>query len=325
MRRFPLFVSLAYAGISAIWIAASDWLVAVLFKADVGLIQTYKGWLFIAATAVLLYWVLDQEWARRKRSEDVLSATVDELKRNEVALEDARKVAEAATAEKDRFVSGVTHDLRQPLQAIPLLTYTLSHKLTEKRDRDIIKGVEDCVMLMESLLRELRAASEKNGVPAIGKPSIFSVADVLGILLTLFGGQAEKKGLRLKIVPSRAIVATDAAILERILVNLLSNAIRYTEAGRVLVGCRRQGLFLRISVIDTGPGIAETELPRLFNGLHRGLPRAPESQGIGLEVVGALADAASLRVEVTSRLGKGSMFSVIIPLVKSVPSTLVQL
>lgn len=314
MHRFPLLVSLGYAFASATWIAVSDRFVSVLFGPDAGVVQTYKGWFFVAVTAILLCWVLDREWARRKRSEDALAATVAALKQNEAALGAAKGAAEEATAAKSRFMTGVTHDLRQPLQAITFHAASLADSIEDERGRTALRGIAECASMIEAMLRELRATSER-GQGNIGfEPSAFVAGDLLRGLEAVFAGPAAQKKLRLTIVPSRAVVFTDATILERILSNLLSNAIRYTASGRVLIGCRRRRDCLRISIIDTGPGIPEGELSGLFDGSHQGLPRAPGSQGVGLGVAKTLADAAGLRIDVQSRLGAGSTFTVTVPL-----------
>jgi len=133
-----------------------------------------------------------------------------------------------------------------------------------------------------------------------------------------FSAMAERKGLRLRVRPSSQRILSDPVLLKRILRNLTVNAIKYTQRGGILVGCQRRGEALRIGVWDTGSGIAADKLGRIFDEFYRGDPAADPGGGfgIGLAVVARLAHQLGHQITVRSRLGKGSLFAVTVPLVE---------
>jgi CheY-like chemotaxis protein/anti-sigma regulatory factor (Ser/Thr protein kinase) len=149
------------------------------------------------------------------------------------------------------------------------------------------------------------------------------VQRLLGRIETTFAEAARKKGLRLRVVANRAWVASDPILLERILLNLVANAVRYTGKGGVTVGCRRHGGTLRIDVCDTGPGIPEDQRATIFGEFYQlaqpGVG-AREGLGLGLAIVDRLCRLLGHRVEVDARLGRGSRFSVTVPLAAAQPA-----
>jgi two-component system CheB/CheR fusion protein len=152
----------------------------------------------------------------------------------------------------------------------------------------------------------------------IVKPNItsFRIDDLLQRLRTEFDYQAESRGLRLRVVPCRLMVVTDAALLEQMLRNLLANALKYTAHGRILLGCRRRGPVLSIKVGDTGIGIPGAELTAIFDEFHQvNNPSHVRTRGLGLglSIVHRLGLLLGLQVQVRSILGRGSVFAIEVP------------
>ena len=155
-------------------------------------------------------------------------------------------------------------------------------------------------------------------MPACSRPDIaeFPVGHLLDRIETTFAAAAREKGLRLRVVPSRAWVRSDAILLERILLNLVSNAIRYTSRGGVVVGCRRRGDSMRIEVWDSGIGLAEDQHRSIFGEFYQvALPHPVERAGLGLglSIVDGLCRLLGHPIDLASRPGKGSRFAVSVP------------
>lgn len=231
----------------------------------------------------------------------------------------AERTAElsAANAAKSRFLAAASHDLRQPLQALTLMQASLAATVREPDALRIVGdmgvGLWAAAHLLDDLLDITRL--EGGGV----KPRIADarVGWICTRLVREFRPQAEQKGLRLRMIPSRAVVRTDPQLLERILRNLLSNAIKYTDRGKVLLGCRRRGDRLHIQVWDTGRGIPEDQLGQIFEEFYQlenpGRERGT-GQGLGLAIVERTARLLGHRLLVRSTPGRGSLFAVDVPL-----------
>jgi Na+/proline symporter/signal transduction histidine kinase/CheY-like chemotaxis protein len=229
------------------------------------------------------------------------------------ALQSATAEAERANLGKTRFLAAASHDLLQPLHAARLFTSAL----LERRPDELAGQIDSSLRSVEALLRTLLDVSKLDGGAV--KPELADVAlgELLATLAREFAPIAGARGLRLDVVATRAVVRSDPALLRRILQNLLSNAIRYTERGRVLVGCRRAAGELRIEVWDTGPGIPEDKRDEIFEEfrrLHPGGAAGERGLGLGLAIVERIARVLGTRVEVRSEPGRGSCFSVAAPL-----------
>ena len=227
-----------------------------------------------------------------------------------------RNPADEARVARSRFLSVASHDLRQPIQAMQLFHHLLQGRVTEPRTRELVDRLGEAMEGAESFIRLiLEAASLEGGLVRAQRRPV-AVDDVLGNLLQEFDPKAEAKGLRLMLRPADVTVVTDQGLLERLLRHVVDNAIRYTEAGGVLIGARRRGALLRLEVWDTGPGIPETDLPALFDDFHQipGRERA-KGHGFGLPLVRRLGRVLGHPVRVRSRLGRGTVMSVDIPVV----------
>ncbi|MGE5517163.1 MAG: ATP-binding protein [Bacteroidota bacterium] len=239
------------------------------------------------------------------------------LAQSQDQLRDAMEDVWQANAAKSRFLAAASHDLRQPMQALRLYLDTLDRRVSDRLDRRILTGALAALGAGEELLRNFLDVSVLES--GIVQPT---VADVpVAHLLTELGDAslslAEDKGLELRLVPCGATIRSDATLLKRLLVNLVGNAIRYTTTGRVVVGCRRRGRFLRIEVWDTGIGIAADQLQAVFEDFYQiGNPERDRTKGLGLglSVVQRTAQLLNHRISVVSHPGRGSMFAVTVPL-----------
>ncbi|WP_148213498.1 PAS domain-containing sensor histidine kinase [Rhodospirillum centenum] len=232
--------------------------------------------------------------------------------RGYIAVEREVQAAPAVPLADLRFrewlLAASAHDLQQPLNALTLLTGVLDLRAgDDPRFREPLDGMQAAL----ASARDLCATFLDLGRASTGRMDVAAVA--LGPLLLRVAERhrlaAAAKGLVLAVVPVRAVVRSDPRLLERILDNLLSNAVRFTPAGRVLLGCRRRVGRLRIDVLDTGPGIDPASLPHLVADYRHGT--GPESgQGLGLAISRRLCDALGHRLEAGRVPGGGARFSV---------------
>jgi PAS domain S-box-containing protein len=235
------------------------------------------------------------------------------------AQERAKFEAEAANQSKTRFLAAASHDLLQPLNAAKLFTSALRHQPNlDSESAQLAERIDTAFRAAETLLDALLEASRLDA----GKyrPDVASVAyaDVIEPLQQQFAMIAERRGLQLRIHPSRVIVRTDAHLLSRILQNFISNALRYTRSGRIVVGVRPSGKDVLIQVWDTGPGIATAQQKRIFDEFQRfdhASPWGEQGLGLGLSICERMARILGHRLSVQSQPGKGSCFAVRVPAV----------
>lgn len=246
-------------------------------------------------------------------------------------LQKQRDQAELASTAKSRFLAAASHDLRQPLHALALFTNRLREEVSTEPQSDIANQIAAATSDMSELLDSLLDISRLD--LATLNPSIGPVAlqDVLDHVAAMHSTAAGAKQLRLRIVPTALKVSTDTRYLSRILSNLASNAIRYTQHGGIVIGARRMGDQIRIEVRDSGVGIEEHHLPFIFQEFYQvANPERDASKGLGLglAIVERLATALGHRLSARSTPGRGSTFSVTVPrapagepLLDSAPST----
>ena len=217
-----------------------------------------------------------------------------------------------ANAAKTRFLAAASHDLRQPMHALGLYVGRLRRVLLAPEAKHLAERIATSVSALEDLFEALLDISGLD--TGAVKPNIAPVAveHVFARLRNVFGPVAESRGLRLRVVPSSMWVVTDAVLLERILMNLVSNAVRFTERGGVVVGCRRAGSAVRILVVDSGIGIAPGQLPHIFQEFYQaeaGRPRGRHGLGLGLAIVERAARLLDHTVDVRSQPGFGTTFA----------------
>jgi len=227
-------------------------------------------------------------------------------------LEEAKERAELANLAKSQFLASASHDLRQPLHAMGLLLSVLEGYINHEAGGAVLKRVTTSLEAMNDLFSGILDISrlDANAVPI--KQETVDVAACFEILKQEFMPLAQKKNLRLIFVTSTTYIATDRIQFERILRNLISNAIRYTQSGRIVVGARRRGGNLRFYVCDSGVGIAPQDQEVIFQEFRQiGNPERDRRKGLGLglaicERISRLLDT---EIQVASQLGKGSVFS----------------
>ncbi|MBK7168325.1 MAG: response regulator [Gammaproteobacteria bacterium] len=239
-----------------------------------------------------------------------------ELRRKyEAALIRAKQQAEDATRSKTRFVASASHDLRQPLNAAILYLESISPAELDTRNAESLRGVQLALGTLNSLLGTLLDISRLDSGAIHPDPAHHRLAPMLERLAREYGSMAGSGVLRLRMVPRDAVVHTDAALLETVLRNLLSNALKYAGGGRILLAARRRGTQLRVQVSDTGPGIDAQHVSRIFEEFWRapGAAEGAGSIGLGLSIVERISRLLETRVEVRSSLGRGSTFSLDLP------------
>lgn len=230
-------------------------------------------------------------------------------------LEDALAQAERANAGRSRFVAAASHDLLQPLSAAKLFVSSIEDEAVTPRAREALVKAQNALMSVEAILGALLDISKLESGRAAVTVGPVDLARMLDRLRDEFAPLAAAKGLQLRVAASGAVVMSDAAYLRRILQNLIGNAIRYTDRGRVLVGVRRKGAMVRLEVWDTGPGIPEHEQDNIFKEFHRLNARASASEGmgLGLAIVERACALLGHPLGLMSRLGQGTCFMVQVP------------
>ncbi|MBB6311531.1 PAS domain S-box-containing protein [Pseudomonas sp. JAI120] len=271
------------------------------------------------------YQHLEQRVAQRTSEltalNDQLLQEIDERRRVEARLREAKLEAEQANLSKTKFLAAVSHDLLQPLNAARLFTSALLERPSETLVRNVSNSLED----VENLLGTLVDISKLDAGVIKADIAPFALSELLDNLAAEYTELARSEGLELHFVGCSALVRSDIQLLARILRNLLSNAIRYTYKGRVVLGCRRQHQRLLIQVWDSGMGIAEERLEEIFQEFKRGDVQRPDQDrglGLGLAIVEKIAGILGHRISVKSWPGKGSMFSVEVPLSATAPKSL---
>jgi PAS domain S-box-containing protein len=238
----------------------------------------------------------------------------------ELALRQAKQLAEDANASKTRFLAAASHDLLQPLNAARLFTSALAYESDAVDMKRTIGHIDNSLQAAEELLGTLLDISKLDAGALTPRRNHFALSDIFRPLRAEFEVMAEDRGLDLVVVTTRAWVDSDPQMLRRIVQNFLSNAIRYTQEGRVLLGCRRLGERLSIEVWDSGPGIPASKQTEIFQEFRRldQASRHKESEkglGLGLSIADRMSRVLDHPIRVRSREGQGTMFAVTVPVV----------
>jgi two-component system, sensor histidine kinase len=247
---------------------------------------------------------------------DQLLAEIGERAAVEARLRDAKLEADRANLSKTKFLAAVSHDLLQPLNAARLFTSALLEQSFGPKAEGLVRSVSTSLDDVENLLGTLVDISKLDA--GVIKPDItaFDLRDLLNNIAREFRQMSLAEGLELDFVASSAVVNSDSQLLARILRNFLTNAIRYTGEGRILLGCRRQAGHVLIQVWDTGPGIPDDKLTEIFQEFKRIRPTGSQPDkglGLGLAIVDKISRILGHEVRVHSREGQGSVFSVRVP------------
>ena len=232
-------------------------------------------------------------------------------------VEERTRQLEAANQAKSRFIAAASHDLRQPLHALGLFVAQLHGRMRAGERAQIIRRIEAALAAMNELFSALLDISKLDAGATTVNVTVFPVSQLLAHAETTFAGAAREKGLSFRALPSDAWVRSDFILLEQIVFNLVTNALRYTQRGGVLVGCRKRGDQLRIEVWDSGIGIPADQHDKIFGEIYRlGEPDRDRrgGLGLGLAIVDRLCRLLGHPIDVKSAVGKGSVFAVIVPL-----------
>ncbi len=243
---------------------------------------------------------------------------ITELKAAAAAQETARLDSEHANLSKSRFLAAASHDLRQPLQTMALINGMLAKTVNDQAALNLVGRLDHTMQSITTMLNAMLDINQIEAGIVRADVTAVNVNDLLNRLREKFQDQAAAQGTRLRVVPCSLSIATDAALLEQMLTNLLGNALKYTKAGRVLVGARRAGTMLRIEVWDSGIGIAADQLKNIFEEYHQIDNTARERSlglglGLGLSIVQRLGHLLGHKIAVRSKPGKGSGFSIEVP------------
>ena len=238
---------------------------------------------------------------------------LDELGKQKELAEGARLLAEAANRGKSRFLAAASHDLRQPMHALRLFASAAKGSASDAERRQILERIDASVSSLSALFDALLDISRLDAGALEPRVSTLDLSPFLTDLLAEHQAAAQERGLslRLRCVPAR--VRTDPVLLGRVLRNLLTNALTYTERGGVLLACRKRGERVRIEVWDTGVGIAQPQQAQVFEEffqLHNSERDRRKGVGLGLSIVARISALLGYRLELASRPGKGSRFSV---------------
>jgi Na+/proline symporter/signal transduction histidine kinase len=244
----------------------------------------------------------------------------EELTRLNAALERAKGEADDANISKTRFLAAASHDILQPLNAARLYVTSLIERQGGGGDSRLVDNIDASLEAVEEIFGALLDMSRLDTGAMRPEPTSFRIDDLMRQIDLEFAPLAVAKGLGLSFVRSSLVVRSDRRLLRRLVQNLVSNAIKYTPAGRVLVGCRRRGKHLRIDVYDTGVGIPESQQRDIFVEFHRldQGARIARGLGLGLSIVERVARVLGCDIEVESTVGRGSRFGVMVPLSNAV-------
>ncbi len=238
-------------------------------------------------------------------------------------VEERTHQLQVANLAKSRFLAAASHDLRQPLHALNLFVAQLRNE-TDQSERERVTGrIDLAVGNMNELFNALLDISRLDAGALNATVSDFPVNNILKMIEATFTAAAQEKGLALRMVPSSAWIRSDAILLERVLLNLVANAIRYTPKGGIVLGCRHIGDHLRIEVCDSGVGIPKDQQRNIFGEFYQ-IATSDQNQrdglGLGLAIVERLCALLKHPIGVVSTPGKGSRFHVTVPIVAERPA-----
>jgi PAS domain S-box-containing protein len=244
-----------------------------------------------------------------------LTTDITERKRSEQEISRARKSAELANQAKSGFLAAASHDLRQPLQTLRFLHEALEQHHPDDEGRQLLEAIGrslDTISSMLSSLLDINRLESGNLRPI---KSDLAINEVFDTVATDFLRPVEEKSLKLRVVRCGLMVHSEKRMLEQMIRNLLSNSVRYTDHGKLLLGCRRAGDKIRIEIWDSGIGIAGDQLPHIFDEYYQGVHAAQRGGfGLGLAIVRRLGELLDHEIVVRSVLGKGTCVSIEVPL-----------
>jgi signal transduction histidine kinase/CheY-like chemotaxis protein len=306
-------------GLSAFWKGFITLILLMLLPLLIRLLvegSTTSNWLAAVVAIALgvalafgrtLHKVIVESFDKRFENVDL----VEELSRQKAISEQARAQAEAANRAKTQFFAAASHDLRQPLHALGLFASALSDKIKEPDVLNVVHSINSSVGALEGLFNELLDISKIDAGAIQAVPQPVSLGKLFNRLRLDFDAEAYDKGLRLSIRPNDFWVRSDPVLLERIVRNLLTNALRYTRRGGVLVAARRRGGTVSIEVWDSGIGIPAEQQEQIFDEfvqLANPERSSKKGLGLGLSIVRRLCSLLGHPLELRSVVGRGTVF-----------------
>lgn len=240
-------------------------------------------------------------------------ADITERRRAADALEVARRQAQLANIAKSQFLAAASHDLRQPLQTLTLLQGLLAVTVEGKQAKDLVARFDETLGAMSGMLNTLLDINQLEVGSVRPEAVDFKIGKILKSLESEFGYHAQAQALALRVVQCGTTINSDPRLLEQMIRNLLSNALKYTNRGKVLLGCRHHGNILSIEIWDSGIGIPAGEIQAIFEEHHQlNNPARERSRGLGLglSIVQRLGKLLGHRIRVSSQPGKGSVFAI---------------
>jgi signal transduction histidine kinase/CheY-like chemotaxis protein len=320
---------LVLAGFVAAAFGFRDWLVSETSNDYLPVLFTpYAGLPFV----VLMAWLLIDRFVRNTEALEGLNRELEQRVRDKSAelvtaldhMRAARDWAESANRSKSSFLAAASHDLRQPIHALGLYMTALRGRRLDAAAGEIVQRMDGSVAALESLFNALLDISRMDAGAVVPQPRAVDLAATLRRLLDEMAGEAAERGLRLSLRvgarPAPAVASADPVLLERVLRNLIGNALKYTRAGGVLVTCRARAgppPRWRVEVWDSGPGIAEAERERVFDEFYQaGNPERDRRAGLGLglSIVRRLARLMQWPLALHSRVGHGTRVSLDLPM-----------
>ncbi|MEJ1965363.1 MAG: hybrid sensor histidine kinase/response regulator [Gammaproteobacteria bacterium] len=281
-------------------------------------------WLFSQADALhltigalfVLWFLAVGEQARRANQQFVESIRLRLENQDLVeSLRQEKSVAEAANIAKSRFLASASHDLRQPVHALSLFVAALRGRDMDGESRGLLDHIDTSVRSLSGLFGGLLDISRLDAGVVDVKRVSFAIQPLIERVCREYSAEAANKGLMLRVRPTRAVVYSDPMLCERVLRNIIANAVGYTDRGTIMVGCRR-GPGLRVQVWDTGRGIPHTEQEKVFQEFYQiGNPERDRTRGVGLglAIVRRLTTLLDHPLTLSSRAGHGTCFTIEIP------------
>ncbi|MGQ9367641.1 hybrid sensor histidine kinase/response regulator [Azospirillum sp. A39] len=268
------------------------------------------------AGGAVYYTGIMRDISERKAAETALRAATTEAERARVEAVRARDDAERADLAKSKFLAAASHDLRQPVQSLVFFAHALAERLDGHPAADMLASMSGSLDALKGLLDSILDVSRLDAGVVQPNVTTFALGPLLDRLAAEYRPRAAEAGLRFAAVPTRAWTRSDPVLLERALRNLIENALRYTARGGIVLGCRRRGAALRITVADSGIGVPADRLEEIFEEFTQlGNPERDRRKGLGLglAIVRRLARLLEHPVSVCSRPGHGSVFALEVP------------
>ncbi|MDO9002615.1 MAG: HAMP domain-containing sensor histidine kinase, partial [Aquabacterium sp.] len=277
-------------------------------------------WFLLGVCTMSVAWAFRNVFSEMVKHKLQTQELAFKLRGETAAAESAQRLAETANRAKTQFFAAASHDLRQPLHAMGLFAEALRQRNKDEEVVHLVNSINSSVDALEGLFSELLDITKIDTGAVDIEPEHFSMQELFNRIRLHFEPTAFEKGLMLSFRGEQHHALADPVLVERILRNLVSNAIRYTEDGGVLVTCRVRGEQLCLQVWDSGIGIAEKEQVRIFDEFyqtHSGRPLEPHHRkglGLGLSIVKRLADLMAAPLTLRSRVGHGTVFTLMLPI-----------